>query len=132
LNIAQAGGAAVDQVFAFAGAIQAARDGDLGGLRRRGSVDSLKFVRGAVLIDFRVDQRHGDVCHAERFAVARAGENHVLHAGSTKALGRLFAQYPAYGVADIRLAAAVGTDDGGDALAVESELGALAKGLESL
>ena len=35
LNVAQAGGAAVDQVFAFAGAVQAAGDGDLFGLRMR-------------------------------------------------------------------------------------------------
>ena len=45
-------------------------------------------------------------------------------------LGRLLAQHPGDGVGDIRLAAAVGTDDGRNAVAMEPELGAVAKRLE--
>ena len=80
----------------------------------------------------RIHQGHGDVRHAERLAVAGAGENHVFHAGAAQAFGRLFAQHPTDGIADIGLAAAVGADNGGDAFPVEAQFGALAKGLESL
>ncbi len=45
--------------------------------------------------------------------------------------GRLFAEDPADGVEDIRLAAAIGADDGGHALAGQGELGAVAEGLEA-
>ena len=91
------------------------------------AVGAARFV-----IMLRVHQGHGDVCHAERLAVAGSGENHVLHAGAAQGLGRLFAQHPTDGIADVRLAAAVRPHDGGDALAVEAQLGALAEGLESL
>ena len=132
LDIAQAGGAAVDQVFAFARAVQAAGDGDFRVLRRMSVFHGLQLVRGVLVVDVGVHQRHGDVGHAERLAVARAGENHVFHAGAAQALGGLLAQHPTDGIADVGLAAAVGPDDGGDPFPVEAQFGAIAKGLESL
>ena len=81
---------------------------------------------------FRVHQGHGHVGHAQRLAIARAGENHVFHSRAAQALGGLFAQHPTDGIGYVRLAAAVGPDNAGDAGAVETELGALAKGLETL
>ena len=79
-----------------------------------------------------IDQGHGDVGHAERLAVARAGEDHVFHAGAAQALGGLLAEHPTDGVADVGFAAAVGADNGGDARPVEPQFGAVAEGLESL
>ena len=132
LDVAQARGAAVDQVFAFAGTEQAPRDGDLAGAAWAGRPPPLDLVRCVFLVNFGIHQGHGHVGHAERLAVAGAGENHVFHAGAAQALGRLFAEHPTDGIADVGLAAAVRTDDGGDALPVEAQLGALAKALESL
>jgi hypothetical protein len=44
----------------------------------------------------------------------------------------LFAQNPTDGVADIGLSAAVWSNDGGDAVAVKTELGTFAKALKTL
>ncbi len=49
-----------------------------------------------------------------------------------QALGRLLAEHPADGVADVRLAAAVGALHSGDPFAGEAQFGAVAKGFESL
>ena len=65
-------------------------------------------------------------------AVARAGEDHVFHAGAAQALGGLFAQHPTDGVAQVGFSAAVRPDDGRDAGAVEPHFGAIAKRLETL
>src|ERR1019366_4581713 len=132
LDVAQAGAAAIDEVFAFAGAIEAAGDGDFGVLGRVAAFHGLQFVRGVFAIEVGIHQRHGDVGHAEGFAVARAGEDDVFHAGAAEALGGLLAEDPADGIADVAFAAAVGADNGGGGVAVEAELGAIAKALESL
>src|ERR1019366_3127371 len=63
--------------------------------------------------------------------VARAGEDHIFHARSAQGLGRLLTQHPGDGVGNIRLAAAVGSDDGGNAIPVELEVGAVAKRFEA-
>ena len=83
-------------------------------------------------VNIGVHQSHGHVGHAEGLALAGARENHVLHAGAAQALGGLFSEDPTDGIADVGLAAAIRSDDGGDALTVESQLSALAKGFESL
>ena len=90
------------------------------------------LMDGVGLVHLRVHQGHGDVGHAQRLAVARAGEDHVFHAGAAQGSGGLFAEHPTDGVADVGLAAAVRTDDGGDAFSVEAEFGALAERFESL
>jgi len=132
LDIAQAGGAAVDEVFAFARAEEAARDGDFSVSLGMAVLDGVRLVGDVGIVDFGIHQRHGDVRHAEGFTVARTREDDIFHAGSAKALRGLFAQHPGDGVADIGLAAAIRAHDGSDALPVEAKLGALAKGLESL
>ena len=79
----------------------------------------------------RIDQGERDFGHAGGLAVAGSGEDDVFHAGATKGLGRLLAQHPGDSVGNIRLAAAVGADDGGDAVPVELEVGAVAKRFEA-
>ena len=79
-----------------------------------------------------VYQGHGHVGHAQGLALTGARENHVFHAGSAQGFGGLFSQHPSDGIAEVGLAAAIRSDDGGDALTVESQLGALAKGFKSL
>ncbi len=55
--------------------------------------------RMGFLVEHGVDQGHGDGGHAERFPVARAGEDHVFHASAAQAFGGLFAEHPTDGVA---------------------------------
>src|SRR5262249_25953141 len=73
-----------------------------------------------------------DIGHSQRLTVAGSGENHVLHAGAAQAFGRLLAEHPAYGIADIGFAAAVRPYDAGNPLPVEAEFGSLAEGLKPL
>jgi hypothetical protein len=88
-------------------------------------------VRIRAAVNFGVDQREANLRHARGIAVARAGENHVFHARAAQRLGRLLPEHPGDGVGDIRLAAAVRADDGGNAFAMELQLGAIAERLES-
>ena len=67
-----------------------------------------------------------------RLAVARAGEDHILHPGSAEALGRLLAEHPADRVAQVRFAATVRADYRRDARAVKAHFRAVAKGLKPL
>ena len=85
-----------------------------------------------------VDPAHGAVTvvegqldggHAHRLAPGGAVEDDVGHRLATQGLGRGFAHDPAYGVDDVRLAAAVGTDDGGH-VAVKGHRDRIDEGLE--
>ncbi len=125
-------------------------DGLFGGLRRRGRGWRLRpsrrrcWLRGKIVLDvdfggrvgvgavvgFGVDQGQRHFGHAGGLAVARAGEDDVFHAGAAQGLGRLLAQHPGDGVGNIRLAAAVGADDGRHTVPVELEFGAVAERLE--
>ena len=78
-----------------------------------------------------IDEVQRDLGHAGGFALARAGKDHVGHVRAAQALGALLAQHPADGVGDVRLAAAVRTHNGGDAVTVELQLGAVAERLEA-
>jgi hypothetical protein len=60
------------------------------------------------LVKHGIDQRHGDGGQSQGFAVAGAGEDYVFHPGATEAFGRLFAEHPTDGIAQIRFATAVG------------------------
>src|SRR5262249_26087915 len=83
LDVAQARDAAIDQVLAFAGSEQAPRDGDFARLAVLAFRDGPRAVsRGLVTVMLRVDERHGDVCHAQRLAVAGAGEYYIFHASA--------------------------------------------------
>src|SRR5208282_176339 len=72
-----------------------------------------------------------DFGHARGFAVAGSGEDYVFHTRATQRLRRLLAEHPGDGVGNIRLAAAVGADDGGHSVPVKLEFGAVAERLEA-
>ena len=78
-----------------------------------------------------IHQVQRDLGHAGGLALARAGKNHVRHVRAAQALGALLSKHPADGVGDVRLAAAVRADNGRDAVTVELQFGAVAKGLEA-
>jgi hypothetical protein len=102
-NVLEAAGITVDEIFAFAAAIDAARDVDFRG------VDG-ELVRRIVENDRRLGHVHGLAA-----AAARALEDDVGHVAAAEAFGALLAEDPLDGVDDVRLAAAVGTDDDRDA-----------------
>ena len=60
------------------------------------------------------------------------GEDHVFHPRAAQALRGLLAQHPTDGVAEVGLAAAVRSHDGGDAGAVEPHFGFVEEGFEAL
>ena len=68
---------------------------------------------------------------AERLARGAAVEDDVFHRVAAQLLGALLAHHPADGVGDVGLAAAVGPDDAGHALA-EQQLGLVDERLEAL
>ena len=78
-----------------------------------------------------VIQNQGDLRIARLLPLQGAAEDHVLHLAAPEGLGGLLTHDPADGVGDIRFAAAVGTDDGGDVLS-KAENGLVREGLESL
>ncbi len=79
-----------------------------------------------------VHQGHGDGRHAQRLSISSAGEDNIFHPGATQGLSGLLAQHPANGVAQIGFSTTVGSNDGGDARAVESHFGFFNEGLEAL
>ena len=108
-HVAQAAERLVDQVFAVARAVQAARDRDFRGVQGQ-------FAGGVV----ESQRNFGEV---ERLALAGAVEDDVLHFAAAQALGGLLAQHPLDRVNDVGLAAAVRADKGDDAaLKIEDQL----------
>jgi hypothetical protein len=67
--------------------------------------------------------------HPEGLAALRAGEDDVLHRLAAQALGAALAEDPDDRVGEVALAAAVGTDDGGE-LPGEAEAGGVQERLE--
>ena len=100
LDVEKPAGDLVQEVVAFAGTKQPARHRNLAEFDRQGVV--------------RVVDRQGYFRHPERLAKARSAEDHVLHAVAANRSGPLFSEDPADGLDNVRLAAAVGTYDGGD------------------
>src|SRR5205823_1832704 len=88
-------------------------------------------IETGTVVDFGVDKGERDFGHTGWLAVARAGEDDVLHLDATERLGGLLAENPGDGVGDVGLAAAVRADDSGNALAGELDLGAVTEGLET-
>ena len=160
MDVAQAADCAVDQVFALAGAIEAARDLDVA---REGFNDLCKggvavavmamavVTVAVVILEFGqgghvnigdrgfLDRpwRQGQAGEAEahfgsraRFARVAAAEDDVLHLVAAQALGALLAEHPCDGVGDVALAAAVGADNRGDAF-IEGKLRAIGERLKS-
>ncbi len=101
VDVFEAAGRFVDEVFAVAGAEDAAGDGDFVEVQRQEAVGVVE------------DERY--FSDAERAAFGAAGEDDVFHFVAAEVADVLFAQYPADGVGDVAFSAAVGTDDGGDA-----------------
>ena len=102
LDVAQPDRRAVEQVVALARAGEPPGDHHLPVGDREVAVGVVEEER-----DF------GDV---DRAPGRRALEDHVLHLAAAEQPGRLLAQHPAHRVGDVGFAAAVGPDDGGDAV----------------
>jgi hypothetical protein len=85
------------------------------GVRGAGEDFALAFGEGVAVVHVGIDEGERDLSHAQRLAVAGAGEDNVLHLDAAEALGGLLAEHPGDGVSDIGLAAAVGADDNRDA-----------------
>ena len=94
--------------------------------------DDLGFgVEAGTVVDLGVDESERNLGHTGGLAVASAGEDDVLHLDAAEGFGGLLAEDPGDGIGDVGLAAAVGSDDGGDAFAGELDLGAITEGLEA-
>src|SRR3989449_3583753 len=114
-----AAGRAIDRVFGLARAEVAPAHEDLaprGGLRWEPVGGSLALPVGlAAAREVRLlpleEERH--LGHAERPVLRVAGEDDVLHRLAAEMARALLAQHPADRVDDVRLAAAVRSDDGG-------------------
>ena len=85
---------------------------------------------GAADLAVGVVEHQLDGGHADRLARGGAVEHHVRHVVAAQMLGGELAHHPAHGVDDVRLAAAVGTDDTGE-IAGEGYLGGIDEGLEA-
>ena len=77
-----------------------------------------------------IGERDHDFRHVAGRALGGAGEDHVVHAGRAHRLVGAFAHHPAQGFEQVRLAAAVGADDAGEA-GLDQKVGRLNEGFES-
>jgi len=116
-DVAVTDAGAVEEVLVLARAEGAAPQNDLGELEGEPAVAVVQ------------DQQHLRDAHAR--ALARAGKDHVLARLGPQRAKALLPQYPADGVSDVALAAAVGADDGGDPLG-ELEHGTRGKALVAI
>ena len=119
LHVARAHLAAVDAIGRALLALDAAGDFDRLGVVEWGGRAAVRIVEQEN--DFRV---------VARGAPAGAAEDDVLHAGAAHVLERRLAHHPAQGFDQIRLAAAVRTDDAGQAR-LDLEIGGIAEALEA-
>jgi hypothetical protein len=118
LHVPGAGFLAVDAIDGARLALDAARHLQLVGVvegRRRGAVGIVEKKR--------------DLGGVARRPGARTGEDHIVHPGRAHVLVGAFAHHPAQRLDEVRLAAAVGADDAGQA-GLDDELGRLDEGLE--
>src|SRR5690606_24829825 len=139
LHVAQADHVAVDEVLALTRPVQAPRHLDVAGQDDVGQVRHrlLEFLldrlaRRRLRPHARDDaaQLELDLRGVRRTPRITAGEDDVLHPFAAQAAGALLTQHPGDGIDDVALAAAVWTDDRGDAT-VEGEVGAVRKALET-
>ena len=84
-----------------------------------------------VLNGFIAHHVHDDFCHATRLSVSRTLEDDVLHGATAQMFDALLAQNPGYGIRDVALAAAVGSDDGGYSVTSEEYFGVVREGFET-
>ncbi len=92
----------VEEILALARAVVPARDHNFGKFRA-------EHMR-------RIVQNERNLGKADRTALGRAAEDHVLHLRAAQRAGALLAKHPADGVGNIRFSAAVRADNGGHAL----------------
>ena len=78
-----------------------------------------------------VVEDQGHLGEAQRLALVGPREDDVLHLLAAQAGGALLAEHPLDGVDDVALAAAVGSDDDGDAVP-ELELRLVGEALEAM
>ncbi len=116
LDVEQAARDLVDGVLAGAVAEQDASDGDLGEVDR-------EHPRAVV-------DGQADLGAAQRWTSGGAGEDDVVHLVRAQGARTLGAEHPGDGVDHVRLAAAVGADDHGDA-GLEVEGRGVGEGLEA-
>src|SRR5262249_50947541 len=102
-NILQPSRLPIDQVLAFAAAIDGAGDMHLGSVDRQSLVGILK------------DQRRLGRVHGLAAALTGAFEDYVGHFLAAQAFGRLLAEDPLDAIDDVAFAGAVGADDDGNA-----------------
>ncbi|MPN00538.1 hypothetical protein SDC9_147733 [bioreactor metagenome] len=100
LDIFQAAGCPVNEIFAFTATIDPAGNAYLGKFRGQFPVGIIKGERNLAI--------------GLGLSGFRAVKDHILHLGSPQSFGALFAQHPAHRICDVALAAAVGADDGGN------------------
>jgi hypothetical protein len=124
-DVAQAADHAAEEVLALAAAVEAARHHHLRWAGRAPGHPSGLGGPGHVV---RVKRQRdlGQACRAPRLG---AGEDDVVHGAAAQVLGGLLAHHPADGVHDVRLAAPIGADHGGDRIG-EGEDGPVDERLE--
>ncbi len=116
LDVAEPDGRLVEEVFAGARPGEPPGDHHLAIGDRQGPV-------GVVEVE-------GDLGNVDRAAGGRPLEDHVLHLAAAEQARRLLAEHPSHGVGYVRLAAAIGTHDGGDA-GLEGQLDGVGERLEA-
>ena len=97
LDVAEPARLLINQIFAFAAAIDATGD--------------LHFACLGGEVAVAVVEGHGDFGQSEAASRGRAVEDYIGHFAAAQTLRALLPQNPAHGVDDIALAAAVGADD---------------------
>ena len=118
VDVPEAYGLLIDEIFALAAAVVTAGDHHLGLLDVGEDVGT-------------VVQHQGDLGEAHRAALLGAAEDHILHLHTSEIFGALLPHHPADSVGNIGFPGAVGSHDGGNLLP-EVEGGLIGKGLEAL
>ncbi len=93
--------------------------------------DHFRFDRHGALVGFGVDHGECDLGHAQGFALARAGEDHILHVGAAQGLGALLTQYPTHSVEDVGFTAPIRSHHNGDSGPRHGDFRAIAKAFEA-
>ena len=116
-NILQTAAFLVNCIFAFTAAENAARQAYLLKIERQCSVAVIKI--------------NGDLCYAQRSALAAAGEDNILHFAATQILCALLAQHPTDGIRNIALARTVRSDNSSNSL-VKGQFSFISKGFKAI
>src|SRR5262249_4143872 len=116
LDVFEARGLLIDEVFTLAAAVDSAGNLHFLGFRSQGAT--------------KVVERHRNLGHAETASRGRPLKDDVRHLAAAQALGALLAQHPSNSIDDVRFPRTVGSDYGSDATG-EIEEGFLREALEA-